>query len=78
MALLALILLSLPISSVSSARIAGFIAFGGSHYISMNNILAELVSRGHQVEQTILFFRTLFLQPIHVQIQFGVAKLKGH
>ena len=78
MALLALILLSISISSVSSARIAGFIAFGGSHYISMTNILEELASRGHQVEQTILFFRTLFLQPIHVQIQFGVAKLKEH
>ena len=60
MALLVLILLSLPVSSVSPARIAGFIAIGGSHYISMKNIFEELASRGHQVEQTILFFSTLF------------------
>ena len=53
MALGALIVLSLIVSFVSSARIAGFIAFGGSHYITMKNVLEELASRGHQVKQSL-------------------------
>lgn len=53
MVLGALIVLSLIVSSVSSARIAGFIAFGGSHYITMKNVLEELASRGHQVKQSL-------------------------
>ncbi|XP_073242723.1 UDP-glucuronosyltransferase 2C1-like [Porites lutea] len=49
MALLVLILLSLTVSSVSSAQIAGFISLGGSQYMTLRRILEELASRGHQV-----------------------------
>jgi len=52
MALLSpLILLALVVSSVSSARIAGFMALGGSQYINMKHIMEELASRGHQVDK---------------------------
>lgn len=52
MALLALTLLSLTVSSVSSAQIAGFISLGGSQYMTLRRILEELASRGHQVGQS--------------------------
>ena len=51
MALLALSLLSLTVSSVLSARIVGFMALGGSQYINMKHIMEELASRGHQVDK---------------------------
>ena len=52
MALLSpLILLALVVSSVSSARIAGFMALGGSQYINMKHIMETLASRGHQVDK---------------------------
>ena len=52
MALLVLLLLSLTVSSVSSAQIAGFISLGGSQYMTLRRILEELASRGHQVGQS--------------------------
>ena len=58
MALLALSLLSLTVSSVLSARIVGFMTLGGSQYINMKHIMEELASRGHQVdkESVVLIF----------------------
>lgn len=58
MALLALSLLSLTVSSVLSARIVGFMALGGSQYINMKHIMEELAFRGHQVdkESVVLIF----------------------
>ncbi|KAL9957658.1 hypothetical protein ACROYT_G034581 [Oculina patagonica] len=41
--------LLLAINSALSARIAGFCAIGGSHYINTRNTLEELASRGHEV-----------------------------
>ena len=49
MALFSLLLLSVAVCSASSARIAGFMTFGGSQYINMRHVLEELVSRGHEV-----------------------------
>lgn len=54
MALLALSLLSLTVSSVLSARIVGFMALGGSQYINMKHIMEELASRGHQVDKSLV------------------------
>lgn len=61
MALLALSLLSLTVSSVLSARIVGFMALGGSQYINMKHIMEELASRGHQVdkESVVLIFQNI-------------------
>ena len=47
--LLFLSLASLAVNSASSARVAGFLAIGGSEYINMRNILEELISRSHEV-----------------------------
>lgn len=49
MALFSLLLLLLAINSAMSARIAGFVAIGGSQYINTRNTLEELASRGHEV-----------------------------
>ena len=49
MALLSLLLFSLAVTAVSSARIAGFWLIGGSQYITMRNIMEELASKGHEV-----------------------------
>ncbi len=43
--------LLLAINSALSARIAGFCAIGGSHYINTRNTLEELASRGHEVKK---------------------------
>ena len=70
MALGALIVLSLIVSSVSSARIAGFIAFGGSHYITMKNVLEELASRGHPVNQSLPLWNVILLSCSSLKIVF--------
>ena len=49
MALLILFLLTFSVGTGLSAKIAGFIAMGGSQYINMRHILEELASRGHEV-----------------------------
>ena len=49
MALSWLFLLMLAVSSVSTARIAGFHMIGGSQYINTKLVLEELASRGHEV-----------------------------
>ena len=49
MAALTLLLLLVAVSSASSARIAGFVAFGGSQYMNLRHTLEELASRGHEV-----------------------------
>ncbi|XP_022798827.1 LOW QUALITY PROTEIN: UDP-glucuronosyltransferase 2C1-like [Stylophora pistillata] len=46
---LLLLVFTLAINSVFSARIAGFHTTGGSQYINTRNILAELATRGHEV-----------------------------
>ena len=47
--LLSLLLLLLAVNSASSAKVAGFVAIGGSGYINMRHIMEELASRGHEV-----------------------------
>ena len=49
MVMLSLLLLLLAVNSASSAKIAGFVAIGGSGYINMRHIMEELASRGHEV-----------------------------
>ena len=49
MVVLSLLLLLLAVNSASSAKIAGFVAIGGSGYINMRHIMEELASRGHEV-----------------------------
>lgn len=50
MAPFSLLLLLMAANPVLSARIAGFVAIGGSGYINMKHTLEELVSRGHEVK----------------------------
>ena len=49
MVMLSLLLLLLAVNSASSAKVAGFVALGGSGYINMRHIMEELASRGHEV-----------------------------
>lgn len=55
MALLRLFFVSfvvlLAANTVWSARIAGFVAIGGSQYINTRHTLEELASRGHEVQK---------------------------
>lgn len=60
--LLPLILLTLVVSSVSSARIAGFMAIGGSQYINMKHIMEELAARGHQVDKQSIHFMSFICE----------------
>ena len=39
----------LAVNSASSARIAGFVALGGSQYMNIRNTVEHLASRGHEV-----------------------------
>lgn len=47
--LMLLYMLTLFVSPVLTARIAGFHVVGGSQYMNMRQILEELYSRGHEV-----------------------------
>jgi len=53
MALFSLLSLLVAANHVQSARIAGFVAIGGSGYINMKHTLEELVSRGHEVSMVV-------------------------
>ena len=44
-----LCVLTLFVSPVLTARIAGFHVVGGSQYMNMRQMLEELYSRGHEV-----------------------------
>ena len=48
--LLSLSLTLLAVNSALSARIAGFVAIGGSQYMNIRDTLEELASRGHEVK----------------------------
>ena len=78
MALLSpLILLALVASSVSSACIAGFMALGGSQYINMKNIMEELASRGHQVDNSQYNLRPLFVCHVQVKVVDTIFRQTG-
>lgn len=47
--LMLLYMLTLFVSPVLTARIAGFHVVGGSQYMNMRQMLEELYSRGHEV-----------------------------
>lgn len=47
--LMLLYVLTLFVSPVLTARIAGFHVVGGSQYMNMRQMLEELYSRGHEV-----------------------------
>lgn len=47
--LMLLYILTLFVSPVLTARIAGFHVVGGSQYMNMRQMLEELYSRGHEV-----------------------------
>ena len=59
--LMLLYMLTLFVSPVLTARIAGFHVVGGSQYMNMRQMLEELSSRGHEVEIKIIRF---LLEPI--------------
>ena len=75
--LLPLILLALVVSSVSSARIAAFMALGGSQYINMKNIMEELASRGHQVDNSQYNLHPLFVCHVQVKIVDTISRQTG-
>ena len=75
--LLPLILLALVVSSVSSARIAGFMALGGSQYINMKHIMEELASRGHQVHNSQYNLRPLFVCHVQAKVVDAISRQTG-
>ena len=56
MVLLTLLFLLLSMDSASSARIAGFHAYGGSQYLNIRKIMEELASLGHEVQNSFVSF----------------------
>ena len=80
MALWILFLLTFGFGTGLSAKIAGFIAFGGSQYINMRNILEELASRGHEVNLLLMhqcLHLNIFIHIIMMTLQLTVQGAKA-
>lgn len=75
MALFALVLFSLVVSSALSARIAGYCSIGVSEYLNTRQILEELAARGHEVARITVISRLKLNESIAVMRHKNIGEI---